>query len=72
MGAEDKRVIVAYEDAISLGYDAGIASHIADECLPGSTLPLGGSSRRTFVGYAPQLEDAIASGGTSARRTRRP
>lgn len=54
------RVIVAYEDSLSWGYGAEIAACIADECFAWLDAPVGrvGSSD-TFVGYAPQLEDAI-------------
>ena len=54
------RVIVGYEDSLSWGYGAEIAAAIADECFawldaPGKRV----ASTDTFVGYAPQLEDAI-------------
>ena len=54
------RVIVAHEDSLSFGYGAEIAARIADELF----LELDAPVRRvcaldTFVGYAPQLEDAI-------------
>ncbi len=54
------RVIVGYEDAISWGYGAEIAAAIADECFPWLDAPVKRvASTDTFVGYAPQLEDAI-------------
>lgn len=54
------RVIVAYEDSISWGYGAEIAARIADECFPWLDAPVRRvASTDTFVGYAPQLEDAI-------------
>jgi 2-oxoisovalerate dehydrogenase E1 component len=54
------RVIVAYEDSISWGYGAEIAARIADECFPWLDAPVKRvASSDTFVGYAPQLEDAI-------------
>jgi 2-oxoisovalerate dehydrogenase E1 component len=54
------RVIVAYEDSISWGYGAEIASRIADECFAWLDAPVRRvASTDTFVGYAPQLEDAI-------------
>jgi 2-oxoisovalerate dehydrogenase E1 component len=54
------RVIVAYEDAISWGYGAEIASRIADDCFSWLDAPVRRiGSTDTFVGYAPQLEDAI-------------
>src|SRR2546422_1367219 len=54
------RAIVAHEDSLSLGYGAEIASRISSELFE----PLDAPVRRvgaldTFVGYAPQLEDAI-------------
>jgi 2-oxoisovalerate dehydrogenase E1 component len=54
------RVIVAYEDPISWGYGAEIAARIADECFAWLDAPVKRvASSDTFVGYAPQLEDAI-------------
>jgi 2-oxoisovalerate dehydrogenase E1 component len=54
------RVIVAYEDSLSWGYGAEIAARIADECFAWLDAPVGRiGSTDTFVGYAPQLEDAI-------------
>ena len=54
------RVIVGYEDALSWGYGAEIASAIADECFPWLDAPVKRvASTDTYVGYAPQLEDAI-------------
>ena len=54
------RVIVAYEDAISWGYGAEIAARIADDCFAWLDAPVRRiGSTDTFVGYAPQLEDAI-------------
>jgi 2-oxoisovalerate dehydrogenase E1 component len=53
------RVIVAYEDAISWGYGAEIAARIADDCFAWLDAPVKRvASTDTFVGYAPQLEDA--------------
>jgi len=54
------RVIVAHEDSISFGYGAEIAARISDELFEHLDAPV----RRVgaldcFVGYAPQLEDAI-------------
>lgn len=54
------RVIVAHEDSLSFGYGAELAARIADELFEYLDAPV----RRvcaldTFVGYAPQLEDAI-------------
>ena len=54
------RVIVGYEDSLSWGYGAEIAAAIADECFPWLDAPVKRvASTDTFVGYAPQLEDAI-------------
>jgi len=54
------RVIVAYEDSISWGYGAEIAARIADDCFSWLDAPVRRiGSTDTFVGYAPQLEDAI-------------
>jgi 2-oxoisovalerate dehydrogenase E1 component len=54
------RVIVAYEDSLSWGYGAEIAARIADDCFQWLDAPVKRvASTDTFVGYAPQLEDAI-------------
>jgi 2-oxoisovalerate dehydrogenase E1 component len=54
------RVIVGYEDSRSWGYGAEIAAAIADECFAYLDAPvMRVASTDTFVGYAPQLEDAI-------------
>ena len=53
------RVIVAYEDSLSWGYGAEIVARIADECFAWLDAPVKRvASTDTFVGYAPQLEDA--------------
>ncbi len=53
------RVIVAYEDSESWGYGAEISARIADECFAWLDAPVRRvASNDTFVGYAPQLEDA--------------
>src|SRR5882724_7959567 len=54
------RAIVAHEDSVSFGYGAEIAARISGELFDYLDAPV----RRvgaldTFVGYAPQLEDAI-------------
>jgi 2-oxoisovalerate dehydrogenase E1 component len=54
------RAIVLYEDSISWGYGAEIAARIADDCFAWLDAPVKRvGSADTFVGYAPQLEDAI-------------
>jgi len=54
------RVIVGYEDSLSWGYGAEIVASIADECFAWLDAPVARvASTDTFVGYAPQLEDAI-------------
>jgi 2-oxoisovalerate dehydrogenase E1 component len=54
------RVIVAYEDSLSWGYGAEIAARVADDCFAWLDAPVRRvASADTFVGYAPQLEDAI-------------
>src|SRR6478672_1345986 len=54
------RVIVGYEDSLSWGYGAEIAARIADDCFAWLDAPVKRvASADTFVGYAPQLEDAI-------------
>ena len=54
------RVIVGYEDSLSWGYGAEIAASIADECFAWLDAPVARvASADTFVGYAPQIEDAI-------------
>ncbi|MDQ3518474.1 MAG: dehydrogenase E1 component subunit alpha/beta [Gemmatimonadota bacterium] len=64
------RVIVAYEDSLSWGYGAEIAAAIADECFAWLDAPVKRvASTDTFVGYAPQLEDAILPQVEDFRRT---
>jgi 2-oxoisovalerate dehydrogenase E1 component len=54
------RAIVLYEDSLSWGYGAEIAARIADDCFAWLDAPVKRvASTDTFVGYAPQLEDAI-------------
>jgi 2-oxoisovalerate dehydrogenase E1 component len=54
------RVIVAHEDSLSFGYGAEIAARISDELFEHLDAPVRRvAATDTFVGYAPQLEDAI-------------
>ena len=54
------RVMVLYEDSLSWGYGAEIAARIADDCFAWLDAPVKRlGSADTYVGYAPQLEDAI-------------
>jgi 2-oxoisovalerate dehydrogenase E1 component len=54
------RVIVAHEDSLSFGYGAEIAARISDELFEYLDAPVRRvAAMDTFVGYAPQLEDAI-------------
>ena len=54
------RVIVAHEDSLSFGYGAEIAARIAAELFEYLDAPVKRvCALDTFVGYAPQLEDAI-------------
>jgi 2-oxoisovalerate dehydrogenase E1 component len=54
------RVVVGYEDSLSWGYGGEISAAIADECFAWLDAPVARvASSDTFVGYAPQLEDAI-------------
>jgi 2-oxoisovalerate dehydrogenase E1 component len=54
------RAVVLYEDSLSWGYGAEIAARIADDCFPWLDAPVKRvGSADTWVGYAPQLEDAI-------------
>jgi 2-oxoisovalerate dehydrogenase E1 component len=54
------RAIVLYEDSLSWGYGAEIAARIADDCFAWLDAPVKRvASADTYVGYAPQLEDAI-------------
>ena len=53
------RALVAYEDSLSWGYGAEIASRLADEAFPFLDAPVRRvAATDTFVAYAPQLEDA--------------
>jgi 2-oxoisovalerate dehydrogenase E1 component len=54
------RVLVAYEDSLSWGYGAEIASRLADDAFPFLDAPVRRvAATDTFVAYAPQLEDVI-------------
>ncbi|MEE8060444.1 MAG: dehydrogenase E1 component subunit alpha/beta [Gemmatimonadales bacterium] len=54
------RVVVAYEDSLSWGYGAEIASRIADDCFAWLDAPVRRvAATDTFVAYAPDLEDVI-------------
>ncbi len=54
------RALVAYEDSLSWGYGAEIASRLADETFAWLDAPVRRvASSDTFVAYAPQLEDVI-------------
>jgi 2-oxoisovalerate dehydrogenase E1 component len=54
------RVIVAHEDSVSWGYGAEIAARISNELFEFLDAPVERvGALDTFVGYAPQLEDAI-------------
>jgi len=53
------RALVLYEDSISWGYGAEIAARIADDCFAWLDAPVKRlAATDTYVGYAPQLEDA--------------
>jgi 2-oxoisovalerate dehydrogenase E1 component len=53
-------VIVAHEDSLSFGYGAEIAARISSELFEYLDAPVRRvAALDTFVGYAPQLEDAI-------------
>ncbi len=54
------RVIFAHEDSLSFGYGAEIAARISDELFEYLDAPVRRvAALDTFVGYAPQLEEAI-------------
>jgi len=53
------RALVLYEDSISWGYGAEIEARIADDCFAWLDAPVKRlAATDTYVGYAPQLEDA--------------
>ena len=54
------KVIVAHEDSLSFGYGAEIVARISGELFEYLDAPVGRvAAMDTFVGYAPQLEEAI-------------
>jgi 2-oxoisovalerate dehydrogenase E1 component len=54
------KVIVAHEDSLSFGYGAEIVARISGELFEYLDAPVGRvAALDTFVGYAPQLEEAI-------------
>ena len=54
------RALVLYEDALSWGYGAEVAARISEDCFAWLDAPVKRvASADTYVGYAPQLEDAI-------------
>ena len=54
------RVIIAHEDSVSWGYGAELAARISNELFEYLDAPVHRvGALDTFVGYAPQLEDAI-------------
>src|SRR5881394_856174 len=64
------RVIVAHEDSISWGYGAEIAARISTELFEQLDTPVQRvGALDTFVGYAPQLEDAILPQSADVLRT---
>jgi 2-oxoisovalerate dehydrogenase E1 component len=66
------RAIVGYEDSLSWGYGAEIAAAIADDCFAWLDAPvMRVASTDTFVGYAPQLEDATLPQQESFRQAYR-
>jgi 2-oxoisovalerate dehydrogenase E1 component len=63
------RAMVLYEDALSWGYGSEIAARIADDCFAWLDAPVKRlASTDTYVGYAPQLEDAILPQVESIKR----
>jgi len=54
------KVIIAHEDSLSFGYGAEIAARVSDELFEYLDAPVRRvAALDTFVGYAPQLEEAI-------------
>jgi 2-oxoisovalerate dehydrogenase E1 component len=54
------RVVIAHEDCLSFGYGAEIAARIAEELFDRLDAPVARvAAKDTWVGYNPQLEDAI-------------
>jgi 2-oxoisovalerate dehydrogenase E1 component len=57
---KNSKVIVAHEDSLSFGYGAEIAARISSELFEYLDAPVARvAALDTFVGYAPQLEEAI-------------
>lgn len=54
------RVLIAHEDCLSFGFGAEIAARVANELFSSLDAPVGRvAAQDTWVGYSPQLEDAI-------------